>query len=494
MSVAVVTAPTPRRITWRARAPSARLVLLTVGAVALAMRLALLLRAPAFIIADSEDYFLPGYQLARGLGFDLALRRTPGYPLFVALVVDRFGEDLGALLLAQHLLGVGTCLITAWLGLRLFGPWTALLAGLLTACAAPLLVAEHYVMAESLFVPAFVLVIAALVRALEAPGRAPLFVGGVLIGLAALVRPVGLLLAVTLAVALLVCERSLRRAVLRGLPAAAGLALVLLPWMGRNWLVHGSFSPDGNAGQTLVGRAMRHDAGFAFLDPDDSDPGRRRAREIMRDGRGGLVTPVRRRIGTELGLTEAETNRLMRDLAAEAILRQPDHYVRGTLANFARLGQGLPERPRDHWATRREARSREEWEDHPEIRHLLGPPTQIQQQHYGEVEVLLNLYQPARLGPILPLLALVGLLALILGSHRAAGALLGLTTLGMLLVAVALVAPLPRYRYPVEPLLTLLAAGGLASLLTWRRRAIGPITHKPGQHATLAPRADRPQP
>jgi hypothetical protein len=52
-------------------------------------------------------------------------------------------------------------------------------------------------------------------------------------------------------------------------------------------------------------------------------------------------------------------------------------------------------------------------------------------------------------------------------------AFLTLVVVGLLLAAVAMVAPLPRYRYPVEPLLGLLAAGGLTTLVALARRALG---------------------
>src|SRR5215204_1495916 len=92
-----------RRLPEWLRGPSPWLVLVVVAGVALALRLAFLFRAPVFIIGDSENYFWPGYQLAREIGFDLDIRRTPAYPLFIALVVTRIGEDLAALALAQHL-------------------------------------------------------------------------------------------------------------------------------------------------------------------------------------------------------------------------------------------------------------------------------------------------------------------------------------------------------------------------------------------------------
>src|SRR5918911_921859 len=80
----------------------------TVLLVAAVVRLAFTLRPPPFLTPDSQGYYLPGWELANGLGFGPELRRTPLYPLFVGLVVFLFGEDLRGLVLAQHALGVLT--------------------------------------------------------------------------------------------------------------------------------------------------------------------------------------------------------------------------------------------------------------------------------------------------------------------------------------------------------------------------------------------------
>ena len=127
-----------------------------------------------------------------------------------------------------------------------------------------------------------------------------------------------------------------------------GFGLVLLPWMVRNYLTLRVFSTEGAFGQTLVGRTVRHDR-FIFVDPNapPTDDGRQRARELMQRAadRGSFITPLRREIMRAYDLDELGANRLMRDLAVEAILRRPDYYLLGTAHFLAQLATGWPERP-----------------------------------------------------------------------------------------------------------------------------------------------------
>src|SRR5215213_4464493 len=113
---------------WSAQHPDS-FALALVAIVAVGMRLAFSGRAPAFLIGDSENYYLPGFQLARGLSFDLELRRTPLYPVLIAASIRLVGEDLQGLVLVQHLLGVLTCLLTYVIGALTLGR----LAGVLGA-------------------------------------------------------------------------------------------------------------------------------------------------------------------------------------------------------------------------------------------------------------------------------------------------------------------------------------------------------------------------
>jgi 4-amino-4-deoxy-L-arabinose transferase-like glycosyltransferase len=120
---------------------------------------------------------------------------------------------------------------------------------------APLVVATNEVMTETWFtfwlvLAAWLLLDAARDRA-EGLGR--LLAGGAAIGLAALTRPVGLLLWPALAVT--VGWRLRREGVKRALWVGLATAAVLLPWSARNWQVFGTWVPLATHGGFILARS-----------------------------------------------------------------------------------------------------------------------------------------------------------------------------------------------------------------------------------------------
>src|SRR5690349_9761855 len=110
-----------RCLAWVRRHPDLTCVglLLLIGG---GMRLAFAFRAPPlFVGGDSQTYLVPGFELARGLGFAPILKRPPLYPLFIAFSILLTGEDPHGLALLQHLLGLGTVVLTYWLARAAFG-------------------------------------------------------------------------------------------------------------------------------------------------------------------------------------------------------------------------------------------------------------------------------------------------------------------------------------------------------------------------------------
>ena len=114
------------------------------------MRLAFNYRAPVFVRPDSIGYFQAAYELAHGIDVNIPIRRTPGYPLFLAGTIWSVGEDFQSIALIQHFLGVITAGLAYLIGRRLFSPLAGLVAGIFVG-SRPLIIFEHYLMSESLF-------------------------------------------------------------------------------------------------------------------------------------------------------------------------------------------------------------------------------------------------------------------------------------------------------------------------------------------------------
>ena len=457
-----------------ARHPDAVLLagLLLVAAVARAM---FLFRAPLFIRHDSVTYFQTGYELARAQGFDLPMRRTPVYPLFIAAVVWAFGEDLRVLGLVQHVLGLVTVAATYLLGKALFGRLAGFVAGLLTALSAPLLIYEHYILAEPLFTALLVVGLVLIVHALSRE-RAPLYVlGGLLLAVGALARPIGQALLPVAPLALLVHKGSVRASLKPVALVLLGSALVLAPWLIRSALATGRVGSAGALGQTLIDRVSRHDEGFVLPSPDSptnhTEPDRIAARRLIltQAARKARPSAINHRLRNELGLSETEANAAMTEVALEVITSQPGRYFWGTLSKFRRIMIGEDERLRTHWSTRKDGELRDTWMAEQSIAHVYSPPTVVEEAEYAVAEALTRVFQPYRWKELLGVLAILGLGLGIWRGPRGATVLLGLTVIALVLPSAALVGQVYRYRYPADPLLYVFAAGGVTAVVLLAR-------------------------
>jgi hypothetical protein len=446
--------------------------LLIVVVVAGLLRGAFLFRAPVFATGDSEGYLAPGYALSQGLEYDLASKRTPGYPWLIAFAVTVAGEDLRSLVFLQHALGVVTAGLTFMLGRLCFPPArigraVGLVAGLTIALNGALVMSEHTVMTEALFVPVITGAMTALVWALRTGNLLAFGLTGLLLGLATLTRPVAQALVPVVPLAVLLVTRSWRRTIVQSAVALLVFGLALVPFIASSAAANDSASV-GSLGQSLIGRTARHDRGaWTYYDPvrDADEPDDRvRARKILQQAAdsGSSGKAVHTRLRRELGLSPAEADRLMRNMAIEAILRRPDYYVTGTLQRFFRMADGSVERLRDARNTADTARQR--WEDEPS-KHLLVPATPAEDRAAPLASALASIWQPGYIGPVLPILALLGTIAgLVRPAWRPAVAL-GLASLALLGISAALVGNVSRYRYPEDPMLAVLAVGGVAWLV-----------------------------
>ena len=438
--------------------------ILAIIAVAVLVRLLFEQGIAPFVSKDSQSYFLPAWDLLRSGELQLGLRRTPGYPLFLTVVLAVVGDDLRRVALAQHLLGVGTAALTYLLGRFTFGRPVGLVGGLLVAISAPLLVYEHYILTEALFT--FVLTAALVALTLGARmGHSGWYLfGGALVGLAALIRPIGQLV---LPLALLACVVAPPRSVRASLASAglvlAGFAVFVVPWTIRNQLAYNLATPS-TFGRTLIARTASYDRGFEFYDPGhppiDADPERIRALQIVQQGsdRRQSDGEIATRLRQELGLGPVEVNALMRDIALEAIWRQPGYFAVGTLRFAVRIFNGVEVRLRDHDQERRDV----VWEER--TRHLLQASPRSDSD-FRTASAMLRWYQPSQLAPLQLVLFALGLLAAIVVPAWRTALLPGLVVAMLVLASAALDGPQERYRYPADPAIGVLAAGGVLALV-----------------------------
>ncbi|HKV03993.1 MAG TPA: glycosyltransferase family 39 protein [Candidatus Acidoferrales bacterium] len=229
----------------------------------LAVRLFFVFKFPATDASDSPFYIeLAWTWLKKGI-YGAAANgqivpvdtRVPGYPAFLAAVFSIFGNSTRAVMLAQAVVDLATCLLIALIAARLAPEAVrrrAALAGLWLAALCPF--TANYtavVLTETLATFLTALAILVLLEANRGAGPgapeatfsgrrtfSPWFLGGVVTGFGALVRPetpLLLLAAGVVAAAKWWRPADWRKLARMGALMAAGLLLPLLPWAARNW-------------------------------------------------------------------------------------------------------------------------------------------------------------------------------------------------------------------------------------------------------------------
>src|SRR5581483_9252771 len=200
--------------------------------------------------------------------------------------------------------------------------------------------------------------------------------------------------------------------------------------------------------------------GFRFVDSDhpEADPRREHAARIVQQGadRGDSDGTIAQRLRQELDLDPIEVNAVMRDLALQAIVRQPLYFVDGSLRFALRIFNGIEIRLRDHEAERRDV----EWVDR--TKQLLDGPRSDDDARAASQ--LLRVWQPSTWAPLPLLLFGLGVVAS-LWPHGRPGLLLGTMVAFLIVSSAALNGPQERYRYPADPAIAVLMAAGVASVV-----------------------------
>jgi 4-amino-4-deoxy-L-arabinose transferase-like glycosyltransferase len=257
------------------RRPSFGAALAAIAAAGLAARLvyALLVMRGVPVGGDGLEFHVLANQLAAGDGYVQPLivsphhvvtaDKPPLYPLVLAIPSLLGWKTLVAHRVVSCLMGAALVVGAGLLGRRVGGERVGLIAAALAAVYPLLVVLDGAVRSESLYAPLIAFALLAAYRLTDRPtaGRAVLL--GALFGAAALTRSEAVLL---LALVLAVAARHLPRGA-RAKPlavAALTAALVLAPWVVRNWAELGRPLLSTNAGSLAYG-ANCHAAYYSRL-------------------------------------------------------------------------------------------------------------------------------------------------------------------------------------------------------------------------------------
>jgi 4-amino-4-deoxy-L-arabinose transferase-like glycosyltransferase len=236
-------------------------------AIALALRVALVAGTSDFAPEnDAADYDLLAVSIAdqnqfpdspyAALGSPTALR-PPAYPLFLGAVYKVFGSQSWTVgRLAGALLGTLTVLLLYLLARQLWGLRTGLVVAGLAAVYPPLIMVNGSLLSEALFLPLMLGAALAVLWVRSEPGRwTPAIVLGLLCGVAALTRTVGVALLVPAVIGVLMTAGASRGWRARSAAVVVLVAaLVIAPWSVRNTVAFDRFVPlSTQGGPTAAG-------------------------------------------------------------------------------------------------------------------------------------------------------------------------------------------------------------------------------------------------
>jgi hypothetical protein len=222
-----------------------RVELCGVLVLATALRLALLLPAAGspqrYWSQDDREYLgiahhlHASYLASSGRWFDLGLRRTPVYPLFLRGVFDVFGSHYVAVVAVQLVFSVATVALTYWLGSLIVPRRYALVAAAALAIDPASIVFSNQMLSETLFALLLTAALALAVLARQHSSLGVACLAGVLLGVAILTRPVAQYLPLVLAVAVAAAPTALRRSALAvAVAMVVGSVVLVGAWVVRN--------------------------------------------------------------------------------------------------------------------------------------------------------------------------------------------------------------------------------------------------------------------
>ena len=233
-------------------------------------------------IGFADDYDALALNLAEGNGYRLhadtapTMMREPGYPLFLAGVFRVFGYNIEGARFANVLLAIAISLMIAKLARALFdNPTVSIVAVLLFLFHPGTLIAELRGSVEMFFICGLLAFMLVLHWAIRTKKRSAFLAAGCVLGAVVLTRSTPMIFPLFLLGYLVIVSKGNGERITALLNIAilvVGMAMVMSPWVIRNWRLTGQFVPTASvqgvaahAGQYICSH-LEFDSNFLDLD------------------------------------------------------------------------------------------------------------------------------------------------------------------------------------------------------------------------------------
>ncbi len=471
---------------WRAIARNPdRWNLRLVATVAASVRLVVLFRVPVFVIGDSGGYVEAAGTVARDGSFAPLLGiYPPAYSVFLAGVWAVLGPDYLAAAAVQHALGVVTAIATYGVARAALPPAWALLPALVTATNGYLLILEHGIYTEAMFIPLLATVAwlaTKLLGAGDSGGWRLAATTGALVALASLTRLVLQPFLAILAAGMLVASGwPTRREAWVQVGALVGAFVVAVsPWVAHNWIVHRYVGLSNGTGvSALLPRLWEEEATYVWSNPDHPDPVVRSVTIALQDERDRGSSYWQAYLRVQRDFQGMNASNLVAAAGIDVIVRHPALFVDRTWFRLRRLWAGGFARETVNDMYGEQARL-----------GIVSPVFVVRTDGLSATEragnqahALTTLVRPDDVPPGVALVLITLAMAGALMSKRPLASLVPVgLAVGLLFLAVLLNSDRARYRHPAEPFLVIAYAMGAhatwcAALWAWRRwRRFAPV-------------------
>ena len=296
--------------------------------VAAAIRFGYLAFEVAVPAQDTHDYDEIAANLLAGKGFvssenwfgyEMRSWRAPLYPGFMAGIYGLIGYSHTAVKVVQAIFGSMTVVILFAIARTIFPP-ASVVAGLGAALYMPLVVNPNELMTETLFTFFFILSVYLMLE--KQVGAQPgmcrnghWLTTGMVIGLAALTRPVALILwPLEILLSRPVAVSNFKVWIFRCLWISLGVIATVAPWTARNYNIHGSLVPISTHGGFIFARSNGPNPDWKKIDGWQID---RQTFDLMPN--------------------EVERDRYWLGQGWQYVVSDPGHFARLSLERFVRL-------------------------------------------------------------------------------------------------------------------------------------------------------------